>query len=236
MTKCPYVPPHPWNLDFPHLMLRAKAIKFKKGEVRFRDKLLSSHRRARQARRHSGRRADGQRGEQRTAPRERRWRRCSACTTSAAAALRRQQVPLPRAREPARIRCEGRRAHARQGGDLRHLLRQLQRARHRPRPARDPRAQRDPLRARREGSLLRHAQARAGRSGRGGAAQGSQHPGAREVRARGLRDPHRGAVLHADVQAGAAADVPGRCRRARRSRRRCSIRSSTSCCATRTAC
>lgn len=42
MTKCPYVPPHPWNLDFPHLMLRAKAIKAKKGEVRFRDKVLSS--------------------------------------------------------------------------------------------------------------------------------------------------------------------------------------------------
>ncbi|NBU24380.1 MAG: Fe-S oxidoreductase [Gammaproteobacteria bacterium] len=42
MTKCPYVPPHPWNLDFPHLMLRAKAIKARKGEVRFRDKVLSS--------------------------------------------------------------------------------------------------------------------------------------------------------------------------------------------------
>ena len=42
MTKCPYVPPHPWNLDFPHLMLRAKAVKFKKGEVKFRDKLLAS--------------------------------------------------------------------------------------------------------------------------------------------------------------------------------------------------
>jgi len=42
MTKCPYVPPHPWNVDFPHLMLRAKAVKFQKGEVRFRDKLLSS--------------------------------------------------------------------------------------------------------------------------------------------------------------------------------------------------
>ena len=42
MTKCPYVPPHSWNVDFPHLMLRAKAIKFKKGEVGFRDKLLSS--------------------------------------------------------------------------------------------------------------------------------------------------------------------------------------------------
>ena len=42
MTKCPYVPPHPWNLDFPHLMLRAKAVKAKKGEVRLRDKVLAS--------------------------------------------------------------------------------------------------------------------------------------------------------------------------------------------------
>lgn len=25
MTKCPYVPPHPFNIDFPHLMLRARA-------------------------------------------------------------------------------------------------------------------------------------------------------------------------------------------------------------------
>jgi len=42
MTKCPYVPPHQWNVDFPHLMLRAKAVKFRKGDVRFRDKLLSA--------------------------------------------------------------------------------------------------------------------------------------------------------------------------------------------------
>jgi Fe-S oxidoreductase len=42
MTKCPYVPPHAWNLDFPHLMLRAKAVKYKKGEVRMRDRLLTS--------------------------------------------------------------------------------------------------------------------------------------------------------------------------------------------------
>ena len=41
MTKCPYTPPHEWNLDFPHLMLRAKAVKFKKGEVSARDKFLS---------------------------------------------------------------------------------------------------------------------------------------------------------------------------------------------------
>lgn len=42
MTKCPYVPPHPWNVDFPHLMLRAKAVKFKQGKVSKRDKLLTS--------------------------------------------------------------------------------------------------------------------------------------------------------------------------------------------------
>jgi Fe-S oxidoreductase len=42
MTKCPYTPPHAWNLDFPHLMLRAKAIKHKKGEVKASEKLLAS--------------------------------------------------------------------------------------------------------------------------------------------------------------------------------------------------
>ncbi|MEK6550185.1 MAG: heterodisulfide reductase-related iron-sulfur binding cluster [Pseudomonadota bacterium] len=42
MTKCPYVPPHEWNVDFPHLMLRAKAVKFRKGEVKTRDRILTS--------------------------------------------------------------------------------------------------------------------------------------------------------------------------------------------------
>ena len=42
MTKCPYVPPHPWNVDFPHLMLRAKAIKYKKGGVGAGEKLLAA--------------------------------------------------------------------------------------------------------------------------------------------------------------------------------------------------
>ena len=42
MTKCPYVPPHPFNLDFPHLMLRAKAFKYEKMPVRLRDRVLSS--------------------------------------------------------------------------------------------------------------------------------------------------------------------------------------------------
>lgn len=42
MTKCPYVPPHPWNVDFPHLMLRAKAVKHKGGRVRIRDRVITS--------------------------------------------------------------------------------------------------------------------------------------------------------------------------------------------------
>ncbi len=43
MTKCPYVPPHVWNVDFPHLMLRGKAIQFRRGTpTRFRDTQLSA--------------------------------------------------------------------------------------------------------------------------------------------------------------------------------------------------
>lgn len=41
-TKCPYVPPHEWNVDFPHLMLRAKAVKHRNGETGMAAKLLSS--------------------------------------------------------------------------------------------------------------------------------------------------------------------------------------------------
>ena len=42
LTKCPYVPPHEWNVDFPHLMLRAKAVGYKKGRARLRDKVITS--------------------------------------------------------------------------------------------------------------------------------------------------------------------------------------------------
>jgi glycerol-3-phosphate dehydrogenase subunit C len=33
MTKCPYVPPHAFNLDFPHLMLRYRAMELREGKV-----------------------------------------------------------------------------------------------------------------------------------------------------------------------------------------------------------
>jgi glycerol-3-phosphate dehydrogenase subunit C len=44
MVKCPYVPPHPWNVDFPHTMLRAKAYQFREGKLDHpvRDRALSS--------------------------------------------------------------------------------------------------------------------------------------------------------------------------------------------------
>lgn len=48
-TKCPYIPPHEWNIDFPHLMLRAKAVKHAQGggkgspdRVTVSEKILSS--------------------------------------------------------------------------------------------------------------------------------------------------------------------------------------------------
>lgn len=41
-AKCPYVPPNPLNLDFPHLMLRAKATHLKKHDLPRSEKLLSS--------------------------------------------------------------------------------------------------------------------------------------------------------------------------------------------------
>ena len=41
-TKCPYLPPHPWAVDFPHLMLRAKAYRFRNSDTKWRDRLLTT--------------------------------------------------------------------------------------------------------------------------------------------------------------------------------------------------
>jgi len=42
MTKCPYVPPHPWNVDFPHLMLRAKAVRARTTGFTLRERALTA--------------------------------------------------------------------------------------------------------------------------------------------------------------------------------------------------
>jgi glycerol-3-phosphate dehydrogenase subunit C len=41
MTKCPYVPPHAFNVDFPHLMLRHRAVEAKKGKTNFTARQLA---------------------------------------------------------------------------------------------------------------------------------------------------------------------------------------------------
>jgi len=41
MVKCPYVPPHEFDLDFPHLMLRYRAVESKKGETGLADRELA---------------------------------------------------------------------------------------------------------------------------------------------------------------------------------------------------
>jgi len=40
MTKCPYVPPHEFNLDFPHLMLRSRAADFRDGKISWTQRQL----------------------------------------------------------------------------------------------------------------------------------------------------------------------------------------------------
>jgi glycerol-3-phosphate dehydrogenase subunit C len=41
MTKCPYVPPHEFNLDFPHLMLRHRAVEAQQGKTNIADRELA---------------------------------------------------------------------------------------------------------------------------------------------------------------------------------------------------
>lgn len=41
MTKCPYVPPHPFDLDFPHLILRHRAVGHRQGQTSFVDSQLA---------------------------------------------------------------------------------------------------------------------------------------------------------------------------------------------------
>jgi Fe-S oxidoreductase len=40
-VKCPYVPPHEWELDFPRLMMRAEAVRNKKGDGGLKKKLAN---------------------------------------------------------------------------------------------------------------------------------------------------------------------------------------------------
>ena len=41
LTKCPYVPPHAFDLDFPHLMLRYRAVEKRQGKIGFAARQLT---------------------------------------------------------------------------------------------------------------------------------------------------------------------------------------------------
>ncbi len=41
LTKCPYVPPHDFDLDFPHLMLRYRAVEHRAGKIGFIERQMT---------------------------------------------------------------------------------------------------------------------------------------------------------------------------------------------------
>ena len=166
MTKCPYVPPHEWNVDFPHLMLRAKAVKYKNGDVKLRDRILTSTdtvgslagipvvAQVVNAVNKIGIARKGLRG------------RGGYSCRCVAAGIPQQPVAQPSFRAhrstaqavPAGI-------NNRQNRAVRHLLHEPQRAGAGRRFRRGVRAQRHPRHSCGTGTLLRHAQAGTGRSG-----------------------------------------------------------------------
>ena len=219
MTKCPYVPPHPWNVDFPHLMLRAKAIKFRQGRGRRRREAARLDRRARPARRHPDRRAGGQRrepdeagaqGARRRARRASRRLAAAARDASAFAAAREERRRAARSSTASAARARSRSSPPATSTTTS--------------PASATTCSRCSTTTRFPTSSSRRRAAAACPSSSSATSKASrgykdeEHSGAGALRARGLRDPLGDPVVHADVQAGAAADVSGRGRR----RARCS--------------
>ena len=190
-TKCPYVPPHEWNVDFPHLMLRAKAVEFRNDGAPLNAPILSNTTAV---------------GKLASIPVVvQTWSMPPTATADARKLLEKTLGVDPEARVPeyhtptARKRLkqlDGRgQAHpagrtTRQGRPVRHLLlRPLHAGRGRG-PGRGVRAQRAFPWAGREGGLLRHAQVGTGRPGNRAQAEGEEHPGAgRDGRAKAGTSP-----------------------------------------------
>ena len=135
MTKCPYTPPHAVEpgLPAPDAARQGHQVQEGRGQGAARSSWPAPTCTASSpASRSSCRRSTRSTGR---SSRASRWTRCSACTrTPGCPAWRRSASAGARPKSPS-TRGDQRRAHAGQGGDLLHLLRQLQRARHRPRPA-----------------------------------------------------------------------------------------------------
>ena len=165
------------------------------------------HRSRRQARDDSRRREDGEQGEHdaRRAQGDGQGagRRCGG----RAAAVRRADLSRVRG-GIGRLAGARRAAHAGQGRDLLDLLRELQRARDRPRPLADSRAQRDPVPVVEKEACCGMPKLELGDFEAVERLKNVNIPVLAGLRARRLRDPDRGAVVHADVQVRAAAALP----------------------------
>ena len=179
MTKCPYVPPHPWNVDFPHLMLRAKAVKFREGGSSFRDRLLTSTDRVGSL---AGIPVVAQLVNAANSSKLGRKLLDKALGVHPEAPLPKYHSKSARRRlrghARATVRAAGHGRDPRARGVVHHLLRQSQRAGSGDRSGGGVRAQRHRVDAGGPGTLLRHAQARAGRSGRGRPPKGRKYPAA----------------------------------------------------------
>ena len=130
LTKCPYVPPHEFDLDFPHLILRYRAAKRRAGEKDFvREQLGKTDRNGKLAKPVAGL-ANWASARENTplrkhARRHRRHRR-----RGRAAEVQFEDRHRP-SEDPAGAQSRRPGLRPAQGGALCHLLRRLQRARHR---------------------------------------------------------------------------------------------------------
>ena len=229
MTKCPYVPPHEWNLDFPHLMLRAKAVITRRAR-RCATGCSPAPTRSARARRHPGGGAGRQRRQLASRP--------AAQGAEGAGGDRRRRLAARICPRPLRRRLEifdrcdaaaSPRDARRQGRAVRHLLREPQRARPRRGSRRGVRAQ-------------RHSGHDGGPKEKCCGMPKLELGDLEAVRARSRKSTFRAlarlvdegwdldrarALLRADVQAGAAADVSRRRRRAEGEGAHSTIRSNT---------
>ncbi len=210
MTKCPYVPPHDFALDFPHLMLRYRAMEHKQGKTPFADKQLAETDRNGVAGwpGRSGRElGDASRQCDRRADTAFQCRAASGCGTA--------DICRPEAGQSGGgIACAkpGRAGVRPQGGAVCDLLRQLQLARGRAATARRAGAQRRGDRGRLS-RLLRHAAAGTGPHRRCRRQRAHERRRDEGLDRQGLRRHRPGAVLRADAEIRVAADPAGRCGR-----------------------
>ena len=201
LTKCPYVPPHEWDLDFPHLMLQAKAVKYEQQGASLRDKTLTSTDRVgslagipvvsglvNALNRNQtfrgiledgfGVHKDAKLPEYHSRSLRHRVARDSGDIAEPAGPTTGKVVLF--------ATCYGNRNDPQSGEDLVAVFRH------------------------RHGKVLWDAQVRTRRPRGRGTIEGGQHPDARRPGRPGLGHRCAGALLRADVQAGTAVDVPGR--------------------------